>query len=869
MRFIFIFLLFCTITLKAQVNEGFSDADFKNNPTWVGDTADFTVVNGQLRSNSNKSSYGFYISTPSTTANNAQWQFYVNLKLQTSSANYTDIYLMSDSANLKSANNRGYFVRIGNTTDEISLYKRSKGVNTKIIDGLDAEVSSSNNTIWVKVTRNPSNLWTLKTNLLGEGFVYSTEGTVTDSSITTSNYFGIFVQQSTIAFHYNHYFDDIYVGTIITDTIAPFIVSSTVISNTELDVLFDDYVDLSTSETLSNYTVNNGLGNPILAKRDVKNFRLLHLTFANTFPDGMHNTLNVTNINDLNKNSCGTVTSTFTYNLPVTAVFKDVIINEIFADPSPKIGLPDAEFIEIYNNSKKELDLTGWKLTDGSTIATLTSYTLSAGAYLIICNKGDTVLYKPFGNVLGVSSFPSLNNAGDHIYLKKATSDIIDSISYSDTWYQDDIKKQGGWSLELINPNENINCPVSNYWIASNNSIGGTPGKINSTYSLADTTAPKLLSAVAVSNTIIQLKFSEYMDMTAATNIAAYSIDNGAGNPTHINTVADDNKSVQLILTTPLKSGIDYTLALANSVVDCAGNSVGQNNTAGFIIPEIATANDIVINEILADPNTNGFDFVEIYNRSNKVIDLKTITLSQYDTINNVLVSIEHITTETYLMRPMHYVLLSENSAAVKSQYTTNNPNGFLDMKSMPTMSPASGTVCLANTAGIIDLFRYDEKMHFTLLTATKGVSLERIDFDCPTQDKSNWHSAAEAIGFATPGYKNSEYNKAGETDNAIEIKPDIFSPDEDGLNDIVNINYHFETSGLMANVTIYDSKGRSVKQLIKNELLGTIGTFTWDGIDENREKAKIGIYIFFVEAIDLTGKVKHYKKTCVLAGKL
>jgi hypothetical protein len=468
-----------------------------------------------------------------------------------------------------------------------------------------------------------------------------------------------------------------------------------------------------------------------------------------------------------------------------------------------------------------------------------------------------------------VSSFPSLNNVGDHIYLKKSTSDVIDSISYSDIWYQDDIKKQGGWSLELTNPNPNLNCPISNYWIASNNSIGGTPGKINSTYSVEDAVTPKLLNATAISNTIIQLAFSEYMDMAAATNAAAYSIDNGAGNPTHINTVADDNKSIQLILTPPLKSGVDYTITLANTIVDCAGNPVGQNNTAGFIIPEIASPNDIVINEILVDPNINGVDFVEIYNRSNKVIDLKTITLSQYDTINNVLVSIEHITTETYLMRPMQYVLLSENGAAVKSEYTTNNPNGFLDMKSMPTMSSASGTVCLANASGIIDLFKYDEKMHFPLLTVTKGISLERIDFDRPTQDRSNWHSASEAIGLATPGYKNSQYYKAGETDNAIEIKPNIFSPDEDGVNDIVNINYHFATSGLMANVTIYDSKGRSVKQLVKNELLGTSGTFIWDGIDDNREKAKVGIYIFFVEAIDLTGKVKHYKKTCVLAGKL
>ena len=101
--------------------------------------------------------------------------------------------------------------------------------------------------------------------------------------------------------------------------------------------------------------------------------------------------------------------------------------------------------------------------------------------------------------------------------------------------------------------------------------------------------------------------------------------------------------------------------------------------------------------------------------------------------------------------------------------------------------------------------------MHFGLLNDTKGVSLERIDHDRPTQDATNWHSAAEAIGFATPAYKNSQYNDAGETDNAIEITPELFSPDQDGVNDIVNINYHFDTPGYVANVVIYDSDFHSI----------------------------------------------------------
>ena len=184
-------------------------------------------------------------------------------------------------------------------------------------------------------------------------------------------------------------------------------------------------------------------------------------------------------------------------------------------------------------------------------------------------------------------------------------------------------------------------------------------------------------------------------------------------------------------------------------------------------------------------------------------------------------------------------------------------------------MNDDGGTVCLSTATDIIDNFKYYDNMHFGLLTITEGISLERIDFDRLTQDRTNWHSAAEAIGYATPAYKNSQYSDAGETESAIEITPEIFSPDEDGVNDVVNINYHFDTPGFTANVTVYDSKGRIVKRLIQNELLGVKGTFSWDGINDDREKGRIGIYIFYFEVFDLSGTVKHYKKTCVLAGKL
>ncbi len=1135
MRALSLLFLFITSLTTAQVSDNFTDGDFTAAPVWSGDAADFTVVGGQLRSNSSTASYGFYLSTPSTTATNAQWELYVNLQFPTSSANYTDIYLISDSANLQSTTHSGYFVRIGNTSDEISLYKRTSGTNLEIIDGLDNQTNFSNNIIKIKVTRDASNLWTLQRDLTGTGSSYFTEGSVTDAAFATSSFFGIFIQQSTATFHLKHFYDDAYVGPIILDVTAPTIVSSTVISSTALDVLFDENVDLTTSQTLTNYSADNGLGNPSVATRDGSNLNLVHLTFATAFTSALLNTLTVTNVQDLSANAIATATTSFTYIAPVTAAFRDIQINEIFADPSPVIGLPAAEFIEVYNNTFATYDLNGWKFTDGTTTATLGTFILNSNQYLILCPIADTALYSPFGNTLGISSFPSLNNAGDNLKLLDNTLAVIDSVNYSDTWYQDAVKKLGGWTLEQINPNAPMGCPVTSNWIASTNVAGGTPAVLNSVYSgIADIISPTVLSvtvvdsnhvtvcfsealdasqiamagnyaisdgigapAVVAANSLltcvdlvlgsvlisdsvytitftnlsdcsgnaltpasaifsyynvkpfdvvineimadpnpvvttlpdyeyvelynktlfpidlenwtfaagtntkilpalivpadsfivltsvaglvdmpaginayalvsfpaltntgqiltlrspqgsiistvsysddwyqdavkkdggysleqidpnnpcegmnnwrasnnvnggtpgiqnsiygsnpdiappqvvrvsviaadtIQLYFNEALDSASMLNPFIYNIDNAIGTPALVQVIAPDFKSVKLTLGVNLAIGTIYTITVNNAITDCVGNNLGTDNSARFAIPETAAANDVVINEILFNQRTGGFDFVEVYNRSSKVIDLKSISISEYDTITNTILAPSVIAADGYLIFPQEYVVLSENGAVVQMQYATTNPEGFLDVDNLSTMNDDGGTVCLSATGLIIDNFKYYDNMHFGLLNDLDGISLERIDFDRLTQDRTNWHSAAAAVGYATPAYKNSQYSDAGETEDAVEVTPAIFSPDEDGIADVVNINYHFDKPGFTANVNVYDSKGRLVKHLIQNELLGTKGTFSWDGINDAREKERIGIYIFYFEVFDLSGNVKHYKKTCVLAGKL
>ena len=188
----------------------------------------------------------------------------------------------------------------------------------------------------------------------------------------------------------------------------------------------------------------------------------------------------------------------------------------------------------------------------------------------------------------------------------------------------------------------------------------------------------------------------------------------------------------------------------------------------------------------------------------------------------------------------------------------------------MPSFSNEEGKVILTDKRQqVLDVFVYNEDMHFPLLSSVEGVSLERINFDNPTNRESNWHSAAEDAGFGTPGYLNSQYSEYKESEKEVWLVPEVFSPDNDGVDDIVQIHFTFKNPGHVVSVYVFDAKGRIVRHLIRNELLSVNGLVSWDGLDNMDQKAPIGIYLVYIEIFDLKGNISTHKKTCVLAGRL
>jgi hypothetical protein len=542
----------------------------------------------------------------------------------------------------------------------------------------------------------------------------------------------------------------------------------------------------------------------------------------------------------------------------------DVVIDEIMADPTPQAGLPDAEWIELKNISLYSINLSGWRIVKGAVQSgPFLNYTLQPDSFVIICSGSSATDMSVYGPTISVTSFPSLDNIKDLIYLKSNENKIISAVNYSNEWYKNELKKTGGWTLEMTDPKNA--CSGYSNWSAAVNIQGGTPGKTNSINALnPDITSPKLIRAFATDSVTLILVFNEPLDSLKSSGAVNFNISDGIGAPIEAMAISPLFDKIQLKSPVQLTVGKIYSI-ITNSVTDCAGNEIASYNTARAGLSSVADSLNIVINEILFNPASDGVDYVEIYNRSKNIIDLKQLHIANRNS-TGVISSIQQLSTESFLIFPEEFIVITENIPAVQTKYLTTNISAFVQPANMPSFSDDKGNVIILNAQGkIVDEVSYSDKWHFELITDTEGISLERIDYNAPSA-QANFHSAATSVGYGTPGYKNSQYRIDAQMAGEISLLPVIFSPDNDGTDDFATINYQFPATGYVASITIFDASGRPVRYLERNALCGVSGSFRWDGLGEKRQQLAQGIYIFFIEIFNSSGKRKQFKKTIVLA---
>jgi hypothetical protein len=646
------------------------------------------------------------------------------------------------------------------------------------------------------------------------------------------------------------------------DIEAPVLLNATVSSANELRLQFNEKLEPSSVSTaVFNIQPLVGVSQiELLPTEDA-----ILITLVNSLlPNQLHQ-ITVTGIRDCNGNIMASGTASFVNIVPDTARVFDVLIHEFMADPDPVVQLPNAEYIELYNRSNRIISLQNWTITDNTGRATLPNINIFPDSFIILTSTSNAVRFTGFNHVFGISGFPSLGNTEDELVLRDQLGRVIHAIQYNDSWYRDNVKRNGGWSLEMIDVNNP--CSGAENWRASNHPSGGTPGRINSIKSTnRDRKKPDLIQSHLVAPNQLRLRFSETLDTISLLNPFNYRIQS-LETPQSVALLAPFYNSVVLTYAQNFSDERVYRI-IVDGIFDCSQNSISNLDYSDFAIPHEPTMGNVILNEILFDPRGSGADYVELYNPTNRAYDLSFLYLanaSDDDQIRDFF----QIAPHGYTLMPNDYVVLTDNAANIAQEYHVKFPLKVIEMR-MPSYPNSSGRCIIMNQAGDrYEQLNYTDRWHFRLLDNRDGVALERIKPSLPVNEISNWTSAAASAGFGTPTYRNSQFMGQARAEGSLTVFPENFSPDNDGYNDVVSFTYEVGEPGFTGNMRIFDSNGRLVAEPMRGQILGVNGTVIWDGIDNQNKKASIGIYTVWFEYFNLTGEVFRTKKAFVLAGKL
>jgi len=292
------------------------------------------------------------------------------------------------------------------------------------------------------------------------------------------------------------------------------------------------------------------------------------------------------------------------------------------------------------------------------------------------------------------------------------------------------------------------------------------------------------------------------------------------------------------------------------------GSTPGEPNSIGNV--RDYSRNDLVINEIMFDPGEDNSEFIEFNNLSGDSVNVGGWKIEDENGNNFTLSNIP-------LMIPDNSFFILAADSLVESKYNLdeNVLRSIVGTSSLGLVNTGELILLKDVKGNVIDSVWYSDKWHNDNFISTKNISLERINPNLGANDANNWSSSVDNIG-ATPGNQNSIYTVNPNIASNISVSPNPFSPDDDGFEDFTIINYKLTQATSQVRIKIFDNKGRLVRTLANNQASGSSGSIIFDGIGDDGQALRIGIYIIFLEAINEgSGVVESMKTVVVVARKL
>ena len=552
------------------------------------------------------------------------------------------------------------------------------------------------------------------------------------------------------------------------------------------------------------------------------------------------------------------------------ATFGQVVLSEIMFDPAYNDRY--YEYVEIHNISIEDIDLTGWRLGDGTGDDCIIPYenglTLAPGQYGLILDPeyfdhepeyselipDDCLVVTVESNTLGSGGLS--NSTAETVTMIDPGGGIIASYTYS-------LSINPGYSEEKINLSGG---DVQGNWLESE-TVNGTPGFKNSvspdSVNLAVISITAFPSEPRRGAAVILSALVKNTGILAAWGFQiAFALDNDGDEEFSCEETFAQYAVMELqpgdsaeipAATPPLIEG--YWLFGAYIM---GADDDSSDNLAALPLTVGATPGAMLINEVMYHPSPGKGEWVEIINHSGYTLELSDWRLSDNDTSQAAVIQ------DSSFLFNGEYAILAEDSTIFDYIFSTLTP--VIVLSDWRSLNDYGDEVNLIDPAGnLIDRLEY----HSGWGNVEPGVSIERINPAGSSGNPDNWLPCALPAG-GTPGAANSvHYEPAADAPN-LSVYPEVFTPGECGPGNVAFISYNLSLTSARVNLKIFDVRGRLIRTLLSGEIASEQEVVIWDGRNENGDMARIGCYIIHLEALSEEWKtVIEAKTTVVLGGKL
>ncbi len=920
-RFVLLFAALPALAQEPVWTDAFADGEFRSAPPWTGDTAAFTVRDGALRSAGPAASSHLGLFTalpPGTAGGQREWRFRWRLDFDPSSSNYGRLWLCAERPDADDPGS-GYLLQVGEAgatgSDSLDVYRSDGGALTRLAVSPFPVVDGGTVDLALRVRRDSLGAWTVAVASAPPPPVPWTEpawaeaAAFTDTGHVPVGWTGWACRYSTASRAEAYALERIYAGPPVRDRVPPAWTELAVTGEDALRLGFSEPMDGARAGDPARYRLDGLPGGgvpPLLALWAPDAPGRVDLLFDAPFPPGQPLRLRVEGLADAAGNLLPPDSVGFSWWDPGPG---DVLLAELMIDETPSRGLPEAEYVELLSRAPVALDLAGWTLADAAGAAVLPPLVLPPGGRALLCAAGDSAAWRPAlppgVPVLGLADFPALNNDADRLRLRAPDGVPVDAVAW-DGWDHEG----GGRAWERVDPSRPWLGACG--WSLSPAAPGGTPGRENAA-AFPPGPAPMLTAALAEGPSALRAVFDAPMDSASLVGDArlpdslraVWVLLDPAGDTlgwaAPPEPLGPDFARTRLLPARPLESGVAYTLGVRGAA-GCPGRAGAGGVRTGLAEPPDSA--DVVIHELLYDPRSGGTDFVELRNRSARIVDLAGAYLVEGDPADPArTLDVAAVAPGGRLLFPGEHLALTADPAATARDYPLaalawpsaegHVPAGAADgtgedaadggwagglwaVPDLPSWPDAddSGVVRLewrdpSGALRVLDELRYRADWHHPLLGDPEGVSLERLDPGRSAERADNWHSGAPRTGWATPGAPNAmALPPSGETlpAGSVRAEPLPFSPDGDGRDDLLRLHWAFPGPGWVASAALYDRRGLPVRALANNEPLPPEGYWVWDGLTAEGRPAAAGPYVAVVSWWHPDGATGRARARVVLA---